>query len=83
MDSNGDIFVVWESGVGGGLGQLSGPSVVKFTASYDFGKTWSAAMTLSPSQVQEAKDITIGLDGSGSLVTVWLAVPDNTVNYQK
>jgi len=81
VDSNGGIYLVWESGVGGGLGQLAGPSVVKFAASYDFGKTWSAPITLSPSSIQEAKDITVGLDGKGNLVAVWLDVPDNTVNY--
>ena len=82
VNDKGGIFAVWESGIGGGLGQLSGSSVVKFTASYDFGKTWSASTTLSPTTVEEAKDITIGLDGKGNLVTAWLALPDNTVNFQ-
>ncbi len=81
VDNNGGIYAVWESGVGGGLGQLAGPGVVKFTASYDFGKTWSTPVTLSPSTVQQANDITIGLDSNANLVVVWLAVPDNTVNY--
>lgn len=83
VDNKGDLFVVWESGIGGGLGQLSGPSVVKFAASYDFGKTWTESITLSQPILQEAKDIAIGLDGKGSLITAWLALPDNTVNYQK
>jgi len=81
-NDQGGIFVVWESGDGGGLGQLSGPSVVKFTASYDFGKTWTPSTVLSPSSVKEARDITIGLDGNGNLITAWLALPDNTVDYQ-
>jgi len=81
VDDKGGLFAVWESGIGGGTGQLSGPSVVKFAASSDFGKTWSSSMPLSPSTVQEAKDVTLGMDGSGRLVAVWLAVPDNTVNY--
>jgi hypothetical protein len=81
VDNKSDIFVVWESGIGGGLGQLSGPSVVKFAASYDFGATWTTSITLSPSTVQEAKNISLGLDKNADLVAVWLAVPDNTVNY--
>jgi hypothetical protein len=81
QDDKGGIFVVWESGTGGGQGQLGGPSVVKFVASYDYGKTWSNAVTLSPTGSQEAKNITIGLDGSGRMVAVWLNVPDDIVSY--
>lgn len=82
VDNNGGVFAVWESGVGGATGQLTGPSVVKFAASYDFGETWTSSMTLSPSTIQEAKNITLGVDKNGNLIVVWLAVPDNTVNYR-
>ena len=82
-NDKGGIFAVWESGIGGGLGQLSSTSVVKFAASTDFGKTWTQSTTLSPASIDEAKDITIGLDGKGNLVTAWLALPDNTVDFQK
>jgi hypothetical protein len=78
-DNKNDLFVVWESGVGGGLGQLTDPTVVKFTASYDGGKTWSQAITLSSRNVKAAKNITIGLDIHGNLVTAWLDLTDNTI----
>jgi len=81
-DEKGDIFVVWEAGVGGGLGQLQDPTSVMFVASYNDGKTWSNPITLSPQKVEMAKDITIAKDRKGNLIVAWLAIPDNVVNYQ-
>jgi hypothetical protein len=80
-DDKGGLFVVWESGPGGGQGQLSGPSAAKFTASSDYGKTWRSSIAISPPTVPDAKDVTIGLDGSGRLVAAWLGIQDNTVYY--
>jgi len=79
-DKKGGLYVAWESGTGGGLGQLADPTVVKFNASHDGGKTWSGAVTLSPADVKEAKNITIGLDGQGNLVSAWLDLADDTIN---
>jgi len=80
-DNKGNLFAVWESGTGGGLGQLSDPTIIKFSASYDGGKTWSNSQSLLPSTISEARDVAIGMDGQGRLVVVFLALPDNTVNY--
>lgn len=80
-DNKGNLFAVWESGTGGGLGQLSDPTIIKFSASYDGGKTWSNAQSPLPSTISEARDVAIGMNGQGRLVVVFLALPDNTVNY--
>ncbi|MBI4927572.1 MAG: exo-alpha-sialidase, partial [Anaerolineae bacterium] len=41
VDKDGNLHVVWESGFGGGQGQLSDPTSVMVASSYDGGLTWS------------------------------------------
>jgi BNR repeat-like domain len=81
-DKNGSLYAVWESGTGGGQGQLTDPTTVKFAASHDRGKTWSVAANLSPSTFRATKNISVGLDNNGHLITVWLAIADNNIYYQ-
>jgi len=42
IDDQDNIHVVWESGNGGSYGQLSDPTKVMYTASYDKGQTWTS-----------------------------------------
>lgn len=81
-DKAGNIFVVWESGIGGSLGAVQDPTLVKFAASYDHGKTWTRPLTLSPDQVSISKNVTLGIDPQGSLVVVWLDPSTDIVYYQ-
>jgi hypothetical protein len=71
VDRNDNLHLVWESGRGGGLGQLTNPTSVSYTSSKDGGKTWSAPQTLSRSADENAKNITIGQDRLGNLVVVY------------
>ena len=82
VDKKDNIHVVWESGLGGGLGQLSDPTAVSYSASYDGGKTWSKPMEF-PLKVDElAKNITIGLDRYNHLVVAWWSLPADLIMYQ-
>jgi hypothetical protein len=76
-----NIHVVWEAGRGGALGQLSDPTTVMYAASYDRGESWSRPVEFVVPDGR-AKNITIGIDGMGKLVVVWLALPENTIYYQ-
>ncbi len=81
IDDQDNLHVVWVAGRGGAYGQLSGPTTVKYTASYDGGESWSAPIEfVAPGG--EADHITIGLDGRGQLVVVWSGTMDKLVYYQ-
>ncbi len=82
IDKQDNIHVVWESGQGGGLGQLADPTTVKYTASYDGGKTWSTPVEFASPDVEMEKNITIGEDVNGSLVIAWWGIPKDVVYYQ-
>lgn len=83
VDKQQNLHVVWESGRGGGLGQLSDPTTVRYATSRDHGKTWSTPYEFSVenSQAEMLKNITIGQDASGRLVAVWWAIPTDDVYY--
>lgn len=81
IDRHDNIHVVWESGVGGDLGQLSGPGRAMYAVSYDRGGNWTLPLELvSPGGI--AKNVTIGLDGGDALVAVWLGLPDDLIYFQ-
>jgi hypothetical protein len=81
IDGEDNLHVVWVAGQGGSYGQLSGPTTVKYSASYNRGKTWTAP-TEFVIPGGEADHITIGLDGRNQLVVVWSAKIDKLVYYQ-
>jgi hypothetical protein len=81
LDAEDNIHVVWEAGRGGALGQLSDPTTVMYASSYDRGMSWSRPVEFVVPDGR-AKNITLGEDGLGNLVVVWLALPENTVYYQ-
>jgi hypothetical protein len=83
VDKEDNLHVVWEAGAGGSLGNVLDPTRVVYAASYDGGKTWQPPVTLPSNQVgQQAKFITIGVDGQDHLVTAWLSQPRDEVFYQ-
>ncbi len=81
IDSKDNIHVVWESGLGGGLGQLSDPTKVKHITSYDGGKTWTTAAAFVVPENPNLKNITLGVDKNGSLMAVFWALPYDWVMY--
>ncbi len=82
IDKKDNIHVVWESGEGGGLGQLSNPTAVSYAASYDDGKTWKEPITFPINEDEIAKNITIGLDRKNQLVVAWWLLPADWIMYQ-
>jgi hypothetical protein len=81
IDKQDNIHVVWESGVGGAYGQLTDPTSVMYTASYDGGKTWSQLYKF-PAPNGWGRNVTIGKDGKGNLIVVWLGLDEDMVYYQ-
>lgn len=81
IDNQDNLHVVWVAGQGGAYGQLSGPTTVKYSTSYDRGKSWTAPIEfVAPGG--EADHITIGLDNRNQLVVVWSGKLDQLVYYQ-
>ena len=81
IDRDDNIHLVWEAGRGGATGQLSDPTTVMYSASYDGGKTWRRALEFAVPDGR-SKNITIGQDGRGNLVVAWLALPEDLIYYQ-
>lgn len=83
VDHKDNIHVVWESGIGGGYGQLSDtePTQVFYVASYDNGETWERPIQLNPTEMV-AKFITIGLDSRNRIVVVWMDANDDSIYFQ-
>lgn len=82
VDAEDHIHVVWESGKGGGLGQLTNPTSVSYAGSVDGGKTWSQPENLSRFSADMGKNIAIGSDRLGNLVVAWWGLPMNRILYQ-
>ncbi len=81
----GHVYLAWEMGGGGDLGMVDSPTSVLFAASADGGLTWSRPQALAPNsreQVEEAKNIALGLAGDGQLLAVWQGLPADRVYYQ-
>lgn len=81
IDADGNLHAVWEAGLGGGLGQLTDPTTVKYSASYDDGVTWSAPAVFSVIDNPNLKNITIGVDKNKQLVIVFWALPYDWIMY--
>jgi hypothetical protein len=81
IDKHDNIHVVWEAGVGGSYGQLTDPTSVMYTASYDGGNTWSKPYKF-PAPNNWGRNVTIGLDGRGTLIVAWLGLDEDLVYYQ-
>lgn len=85
VSSHGDLHLVWESGMGGDLGRVTGNVQVDYAASRDGGQTWSEPIELSGPNagfVGSGRHITIAEDGLGKLITVWLKLPEDVPHYQ-
>jgi hypothetical protein len=82
IDKDDGIHLVWESGKGGGLGQLTNPTTVSYTSSKDGGKTWLSPVVLSTGTNINAKNITIGQDKQGNLIVAWWSRLDDQIVYQ-
>ena len=50
IDSQQNLHVVWESGLGGSYGQLSDPTTVVYVGSADGGESWSLPYKFDPSR---------------------------------
>jgi hypothetical protein len=81
VDSKDQLHVVWEGGLGGGLGQLPDPTTVKYAASYDGGVTWTKATAFSVIENPNLKNITLGIDREKRLVAVFWALPYDWLMY--
>jgi hypothetical protein len=82
IDDQGYIYVVWEAGCGGDMGNVPIPSKVMYAASFDGGETWTAPAEFVVPGGGSARNIALGLDGSGKLVVAWLGWPGDVVYYQ-
>lgn len=86
IDGQDNLHLVWEAGQGGSYGQLTNPTQVLYSASYDRGATWTTPAELSTEldTVVDgmAKDITVGQGRDGQLVAAWLSLPEDKVYYR-
>ncbi|MDW8327095.1 MAG: sialidase family protein [Anaerolineales bacterium] len=84
IDPRNNLHAVWESGPGGGLGQVA-PGVIGYAASDDGGTTWRAPLEftspLTPTTGRYLKSPALGLDRESRLVMVWLLMPDDIPYY--
>jgi hypothetical protein len=83
IDNNDYIHIVWEEGIGGGLGQLSGDerTDVIYTNSTDSGNRWKTPIKLNTTEMN-AKNIAIGVTEGGTLLAVWWDVVDDSIYYR-
>lgn len=82
IDDQDNIHVVWEAGRGGTLGQLTDPTTVMYTVSYNRGETWAPPIEMAAPKATWGKAITIGKDGTGNLVVVWWSLPEDVPYYE-
>ncbi|MBP8001191.1 MAG: exo-alpha-sialidase [Chloroflexi bacterium] len=80
IDTTDNLFLIWESGVGGAQGQLVDPTTIQFAHSVDRGQSWSNPMQLSLPQ-QAARQAGLGQDGAGNLVVVWQDTNSDLIYY--
>lgn len=81
VDKKNNIFVIWESGMGGGLGRVNGDTAIRFIRSADRGETWSEPLTLSALRGDNARSAALGVDGSGTVVVVWINTLDDRIYF--
>jgi hypothetical protein len=82
IDKQDNLHVIWEAGKGGDLGQLSDPTTVMYTVSFDRGNTWTKPYRFPLMSGEQAKNIALGLYSKDKLIVAWLSVPDNQIYYQ-
>ncbi len=86
VDAADGIHVVYESGYGGTLGQLSGPTEVRYVRSTDQGERWSAPVVLDlplePDDRPGSRNITIEIDKNGRLLVVFLDANRDAIYYR-
>jgi hypothetical protein len=83
IDANENIHVAWEMGRGGDLGQLSRPTKIAYTASYDNGQNWTTPITFVPGDARtEARNPALAIDGKGNLLLTWMGLTDDYFYYQ-
>jgi len=86
VDHADNLHVVWEAGYGGSYGQLSDPTSVFYTASYNGGATWEQPYAFDPTRGETtaamARNVTLAEDSNGHLIAVWWAIPEDIVYYQ-
>jgi hypothetical protein len=80
IDPQDNLHVVWEAGRGGANGQLSEPTTVMYSASYDGGANWTPPVEFIVPDGR-AKNAVLGLDGQGNLLAAWLSLPQGLVYY--
>lgn len=82
---DGALHLVWESGLDGDRGYVTGTVRVMYAASYDNGATWSLPYDLdaiSPDEYSDevaARNVAIAQAGDGSLVAAWWQMPQDLV----
>lgn len=81
IDAENNLYIVYEKGIGGSYGHLDDPTSVMMVTSNDGGLTWNNPQVIS-GEVENAKNITIGLDGKGQLVTAWLNTVLDVMEYR-
>ncbi|MBI1295455.1 hypothetical protein GC175_10925 [bacterium] len=86
VDAQDNVHLVWEAGLGGGLGQLSDPTQVMYAVSYNRGESWSLPVEVAkqnnPAPPTMTKNIALGFDKNNVLVAVWTSLPDDTHYFQ-
>lgn len=82
VDNKDNIHVIWEAGRGGTLGQLTDPTNVMYTVSYNRGESWSTPIEIRAPDSERGKNPAIGMDGNGNLIIVWWSLPEDMIYYQ-
>lgn len=82
IDNKDNLHITWEAGRGGTLGQLTDPTSVMYTVSYNRGQSWASPIEIAAPEAERSKNVTIGQDGRGNLVMAWWSLPDDTIYYQ-
>lgn len=85
---SGTQHVVWESGLDGDRGYVTGPVRSMHAFSRDGGATWSLPVQLDPipdnqfSEQVYARNVALAQAGDGTLITVWWQMPEDQVFYR-
>ncbi len=82
IDAQDNLHLIWEVGRGGDLGQVPEPARVAYRVSYDRGTAWSNVVDFVPTEEGQGRLATIGMDGQGTLVAAWLAIPEDRVYFR-
>lgn len=83
VGKDGTIHIVWESGLGGGQGQLEDPSRVRYSKSQDGGKTWTTPYQFGTPKLEDTqfKNVTIAEDKNENLIAAFWGIPTDQVYF--